>query len=40
MNQKELREIIQSLIDLDYNYKNGTIDLQVGLEAILCRYCS
>jgi len=36
----ELKEILQSLRDLDYNYKNGLIDLQVGLEAILCRYCS
>lgn len=38
--EKELKEILQSLRDLDYNYKNGLIDLQVGLEAILCRYCS
>ena len=36
----ELKEILQSLRDLDYNYKNGNIDLQLGLEAILCRYCS
>lgn len=35
----ELREILQQLCDLDYNYKNGLIDLQIGLEAILCRYC-
>ena len=28
------------LIDLDYNYKIGLIDLNVGLESILCRYCS
>lgn len=38
--EKELRDILQSLRDLDYNYKNGTIDLQIGLESILCRYCS
>ena len=38
--EKELREILQNLIDLDYNYKNGLIDLQIGLESILCRYCS
>lgn len=38
--EEELRDILQSLRDLDYNYKNGLIDLQVGLEAILCRYCS
>ncbi len=38
--EKDLRKILQSLIDLDYNYKNGLIDLQVGLESILCVYCS
>lgn len=38
--EKELKEILQSLRDLDYNYKIGLIDLQVGLESILCRYCS
>ncbi len=38
--EKELKDILQNLRDLDYNYKNGLIDLQVGLEAILCRYCS
>ena len=36
----ELRKIIQGLIDLDYNYKNGKIDLDVGLRSILCSYCS
>ena len=35
----ELKEILQELRDLDYNYKNGLIDLQVGLASILCRYC-
>lgn len=39
-NEKELREIIKQLIDLDYNYKNGIIDLEIGLESILCTYCS
>lgn len=38
--ERELRQILQALIDLDYQYKNGIIDLQVGFEAILCRYCS
>lgn len=38
--ESELRKILKELIDLDYNYKNGLIDLQIGLEAILCRYCS
>lgn len=37
---KELKEILQDLRDLDYQYKNGIIDLQIGLEAILCKYCS
>ena len=36
--QKELRNIIQALIDLDYQSKNGLVDLQIGLEAILCRH--
>ena len=36
----ELKNILQKLIDLDYKYKIGEIDLQVGLESILCTYCS
>ena len=38
--ENELRHILQELCDLDYNFKNGKIDLQVGIETILCRYCS
>ena len=38
--KNELKEILQALRDLDFQYKNGLIDLQVGLESILCRYCS
>ena len=34
----ELRNILQSLCDLDYNYKIGLIDLNIGLESILCAY--
>ena len=37
--EKHLRKILQELIDLDYNYKQGNIDINVGLEAILCTYC-
>lgn len=37
--EEELRKILEELINLDTNYKNGLIDLNVGLEAILCRYC-
>lgn len=36
----ELKTILNELINLDYNYKIGKIDLNIGLESILCRYCS
>lgn len=36
----ELKELLEALIDLDYNYKNGKIDIDVGLRSILCNYCS
>lgn len=35
-----LRQILEELADLDANYKKGKIDLDVGLKAILCNYCS
>ena len=35
----ELRKILEELANLDYNYKVGLIDLNVGIEAVLCRYC-
>ena len=38
--EQELKTILQELINLDYGYKIGKIDLQVGLESILCAYCS
>ena len=38
--EKELRAIIEELVNLDRNSKIGLINLEVGLEAILCRYCS
>ena len=34
--EKELRKIIQQLEDLDYQYKIGLIDLNIGLDAIIC----
>lgn len=37
---KELKKILRELCDLDYNYKIGLIDLEVGFESILCAYCS
>ena len=33
---EELRKIVPELEDLDYNYKIGLIDLNVGLDAIIC----
>ena len=38
--KQELRNILEELVNLDANYKVGLIDLNIGLEAILCRYCS
>lgn len=38
--ESELKKILQCLRDLDYQYKNGLIDLQIGMETILCTYCS
>ena len=35
---QELRKILQELCDLDYKSKIGLIDLQTGLESILCAY--
>lgn len=37
---EELETILQELINLDYNYKIGNIDINIGLESILCRYCA
>ena len=39
-SEVDLRNILQDLCDLDYDFKSGKIDLQVGMETIFCRYCS
>ena len=36
--EQELKNINRELRDLDYKYKIGLIDLELGLEAILCAY--
>lgn len=36
---QEIRTILKELTELDYKYKIGLIDLDVGFEAILCTYC-
>ena len=38
--EQDIRSIIDEMIKLDTNYKVGLIDINIGLEAILCRYCS
>lgn len=35
----EIRRILKELCDLDYKYKIGLIDLDVGFESVLCAYC-
>lgn len=35
----ELKEILNELVNLDYNSKIGNIDIDVGLKSIVCRYC-
>ena len=36
--EEELANITEQLRDLDFKYKVGLIDLELGLEAILCAY--
>ena len=38
-SKDDLENIIEEFINLDANYKVGLIDINIGLEAILCRYC-
>ena len=39
-SKQEIEKIMEEFINLDANYKVGLIDINVGLESILCRYCS
>ena len=38
-SEEEIEKILKEMIDLDYNYKNGIIDVEIGLRAILCKNC-
>ena len=38
--KNEIEKIMEEFVSLDANYKVGFIDINIGLEAILCRYCS
>ena len=37
---EELENILFQFIKLDENYKSGAIDLNIGLETVICGYCS
>lgn len=37
--EEEIKKILDELINLDNSYKSGKIDINIGLEAILCNYC-
>ena len=39
-SKEEIEQILEEFIELDVNYKVGLIDINIGLECILCRYCS
>ena len=39
-DEEDLKNMLLEFIDLDYKSKNGMIDINVGLEAMLCKYCS
>lgn len=39
MFKTDLKEILEELVNLDYNSKIGNIDIEVGLKSIICRYC-
>lgn len=37
--EDELRNIVLELINLDEKYKLGNVDLNIGLESVICGYC-
>ena len=38
--EDELYNILKQFINLDEKYKDGDIDLNIGIEAVICGYCS
>lgn len=38
--EQDIKDVLNEFIDLDFKYKTGLIDINIGLESILCRYCS
>ncbi|MCI8621202.1 MAG: hypothetical protein HFJ50_05655 [Clostridia bacterium] len=39
-SESDIRGLLDDMIALDTNYKIGLIDVNIGVEAILVRYCS
>ena len=39
-SEGELRSLIEELIKIDSSSKSGGLDINIGLESVLCRYCS
>ena len=37
---EDLKNILKELIQIDEKYKIGEIDLSIGIELVLCKYCS
>ena len=37
---EDLKNILKELIKIDEKYKIGEIDLSIGIELVLCKYCS
>ena len=39
-SKEELRSLLEELIKIDSSSKSGGIEINVGLETVLCKYCS
>ena len=39
-SEEELRSLLEELIKIDSSSKSGGIEINVGLETVLCKYCS
>jgi len=39
-SKEELRSLLEELIQIDSSSKSGGIEINVGLETVLCKYCS
>lgn len=38
--EKDLEQILNEFVEIDYKSKRGLVDINVGLRSVLCRYCS